>query len=262
MADTETFKPGAEYVLELVLTPNHHYWFADDFNVIVNGLSGDRYTYSVFDYGYDPTQPDKRIVWMRFQMPDAFTDVANESDFWYRPVYWGAAECITTGYDDGSFRPWNNCNRAQIITFLWRLAGAPMQYANNKPIFSDVDGDNRFYPAIMWGAATGIIGGYSDGTFRPWNDCNRMQIATFLYRYAKYENGGADVLPDAAYNANVGHLSDLPSGEEFRRAIVWADWMAIANGYSDGTFRPMNICNRAQAMTFLWRYDRTAGMAG
>ena len=80
--------------------------------------------------------------------------------------------------------------------------------------------------------------------------------------YAKYENGGADVLPDAAYNANVGHFSDLPSGEEFRRAIVWADWMAIANGYSDGTFRPMNICNRAQAMTFLWRYDRTAGMAG
>ena len=58
-----------------------------------------------------------------------------------------------------------------------------MTYANTKSPFSDVDGTNQFYPAIMWGYKTGIIQGYEDGTFRPWNTCNRAAAVTFIYRY-------------------------------------------------------------------------------
>ncbi|MBQ1515433.1 MAG: S-layer homology domain-containing protein [Lachnospiraceae bacterium] len=273
MSSSEAFRPGGLYQLELVMTPDEGYWFTDVGNLAltIENIDSRRFNYS--DRAYNdvypsgPLRPDRRVVFVTFRMPGAFTDVANESDFWYRPVYWGASEEITTGWADNTFRPWNTCNRASIITFLWRLAGSPMQHANDRPVFGDVDGsiDNgstEFYPAIMWGYGEGIISGYSDGTFRPWNTCNRMQIATFLYRFAKLRNGGADVLPETTYQANVGSFSDLPSGEEFRRAIVWAAWMGITTGYSDGTFRPMNPCNRAQAMTFLYRYDRYSDMVG
>ncbi len=252
---TETFLPGHTYRLEVYLIPDTGYYFAvpADMTVDVDYISAERYTCKIYN---DSQIASRRVLYLGFEMPDAFSDVTTESDFWYRPVYWGAAEGITTGWDDGTFRPWNNCNRAQIITFLWRLAGSPLNHANDKPVFSDVDGTlpNDFYPAIMWGYAEGIIKGYSDGTFRPWVECNRMQIATFLYRYARLQNGGLDVISDAAYAANVGRFSDLPSGDEFRRAVVWAVWFGVTTGYSDGTFRPMNICNRAQAMTFLQRW--------
>ncbi|MBQ1516206.1 MAG: S-layer homology domain-containing protein, partial [Lachnospiraceae bacterium] len=199
MSSSETFRPGGRYQLELVMTPDEGYWFTSVgyLGLTIGNIDSGRYTH--YDQEYNsvyptaPSRPDKRVVFVTFQMPGAFTDVANESDFWYRPVYWGASEGITAGWSDNTFRPWNTCNRASIITFLWRLAGSPMQHANDKPVFSDVDGgidngETQFYPAIMWGVGEGIISGYSDGTFRPWNTCNRMQIATFLYRFAIQQN--------------------------------------------------------------------------
>ena len=35
--------------------------------------------------------------------------------------------------------------------------------------------------------------------------------------------------------------------------IYWAVDRGIVSGYDDNTFRPMNYCNRAAAVTFLWR---------
>jgi hypothetical protein len=38
-------------------------------------------------------------------------------------VDWLASSGITTGYDDGTFRPAGTLNRGQVATFLHRLAG-------------------------------------------------------------------------------------------------------------------------------------------
>lgn len=51
-----------------------------------------------------------------------FSDVLNEDDFWFYPVYWGATNKIVYGYSDGTFRPANQCTRAQMVTFIWRIA--------------------------------------------------------------------------------------------------------------------------------------------
>ena len=47
-------------------------------------------------------------------------------------------------------------------------------------------GNSDFDNAIRWAASYGIVTGWSDGTFRPWNPCNRLAAVTFLYRYAQY----------------------------------------------------------------------------
>lgn len=49
----------------------------------------------------------------------AFPDV-RPSDFYYKAVLWAAERGITAGMDGGYFRPGYICNRAQIVTFLYR----------------------------------------------------------------------------------------------------------------------------------------------
>ena len=55
---------------------------------------------------------------------EGFTDVT-ESDFFYEPVMWAVEEGITNGISETAFGPYALCNRAQIVTFLWRANGSP-----------------------------------------------------------------------------------------------------------------------------------------
>jgi hypothetical protein len=49
------------------------------------------------------------------------------------------------------------------------------------PTFSDVARGSTFYEYIETAVARGILGGYSDGTFRPANNATRGQISKILY---------------------------------------------------------------------------------
>ena len=61
---------------------------------------------------------------MAQQGQTGFTDV-EESAFFYEPVLWAVEEGITNGMTDTTFGPFELCNRAHIITFLWRANGSP-----------------------------------------------------------------------------------------------------------------------------------------
>ncbi len=176
-----------------------------------------------------------------------FTDVTDESLFYYDAVYWAAENGIVTGWaeSDGTytFRPTNSCNRAAVVTFLWRLKGCP-EPEGDYP-FSDPTGNEDFDKAITWACEQGITTGYDDGTFRPWNTCNRAAIVTFLWRYAGE--------PDAVEGYEAA-FSDMTSNENFNKAITWAASYGITTGYDDGTFRPWNSCMRLAIVSFLYRY--------
>lgn len=170
-----------------------------------------------------------------------FKDVTNPGDFFYEPIYWAVSQGITTGYSDNTFRPYNNCNRAAVVTFLWRLAGKPDYGISDA--FSDMTGNDDFDHAITWASQMGITTGYEDGTFRPWTTCNRAAIVTFLWRYA------GRPIP-----SQMAAFSDLTGNSDFDQAISWAAENDITTGYDDGTFRPWNQCLRLAIVTFLYRY--------
>ena len=110
-----------------------------------------------------------------------FSDLTGNPDF-DTAISWAAEKGITTGFNDNTFRPWNICNRAAIVTFLWRYAGRPEPgYAAT---FKDMTGNDEFDRAISWAAQKGITTGWDDGTFRPWNQCLRLAVVSFLYRFA------------------------------------------------------------------------------
>ena len=57
---------------------------------------------------------------MAEQNATGFTDVA-ETEFFYTPVLWAVEEGITNGMTETTFGPYQTCNRAQIVTFLYRM---------------------------------------------------------------------------------------------------------------------------------------------
>ncbi len=108
---------------------------------------------------------------------DVYSDGALEP--YYKAILWAAESGITSGYPDGSFRPYEVCTRAQFVTFLWRYEGEPVVDIDNP--FTDV-AQSPYYQAILWAYSTGVATGYDDGCFRPDRVCSRAEVITFIYR--------------------------------------------------------------------------------
>ena len=69
---------------------------------------------------------------------------------------------------------------------------------------------------------------------------------TFLHRYA------GTPAPASTNNPFV----DVPAGEWYTNAVLWAVEEGITNGYgSETTFAPNNVCTRGQIVTFLYRAE-------
>jgi len=174
-----------------------------------------------------------------------FTDVVNVNDFWFKPTYSLANKGVVKGYDNQTkFKPANNCTRAQMVTFLWRLSGCPVPKAKTCK-FSDVKASDYFYKAVIWGNENGIVEGYKDGTFGPQIVCMRKHAVTFMWRMAGK--------PKPSTKKNK--FSDVKMNDYFYMATLWAAEKNILAGYPDGTFKPNGKCLRRQMVTFLDKYN-------
>jgi hypothetical protein len=110
-----------------------------------------------------------------------FKDVEKGS-YYEKAVQWAVEEGITAGTSATTFSPDANCERGQIVTFLWRLAGKPHPASSEMP-FTDVKSGDYFCKAVQWAVEEGITNGMSATSFAPAAQCTRGQIVTFLYRY-------------------------------------------------------------------------------
>lgn len=103
------------------------------------------------------------------------------SDYFYKAVLWAMENGITSGVDIAEFGPDEVCTRAQIVTFLWRLAGQPEPTVKTTS-FEDVAADAYYYKAVLWANENNITAGVSKTEFAPDKPCTRGQVVTFLYR--------------------------------------------------------------------------------
>ena len=109
-----------------------------------------------------------------------FVDV-KPGDFYYKPVLWALENGITSGMDATHFGPTSYCNRAQVVTFLYRTMGNPDVAVSTNP-FADVAAGSFYEKPVLWAVENGITNGLSATSFGPNSICNRAQIVTFLYR--------------------------------------------------------------------------------
>ena len=169
-----------------------------------------------------------------------FTDVP-EGSFYIDPVLWAVEKGITNGATATTFNPNGQCQRAQVVTFLWRAAGSPEPTSTNNP-FTDVKESDFYYKAVLWAVEKGITNGLTATEFGPFALCNRAQVVTFLWR----------AMGQPGSNAEVSFIDVLP-GQFYSTAVAWAVEKGITNGISATEFGVGGICNRAQVVTFLYR---------
>jgi photosystem II stability/assembly factor-like uncharacterized protein len=167
------------------------------------------------------------------QCDASFSDV-RPGDYFYEGVRYLYCGGAISGYQDGTFRPYDNATRGQlakIITLAEQWALEVPQDAH----FSDVPAGSTFYPFVETAYSHGVIGGYEDGTFRPNNNVTRGQIAKII------------VLARGWQPVNAGEdFSDVPAGSTFHPFVEAAYAHGILSGYEDGTFRPGNNATRGQ----------------
>ncbi len=169
-----------------------------------------------------------------------FTDVP-ENEFYFEPVMWALEKGITTGATATTFDPNGQLLRAQFVTFLWRAAGEPEPTTTVNP-FTDVKETDFFYKAVLWAVEEGITTGATESTFNPMGVTNRAQAVTFLWRYLGE--------PEATASNS---FKDVVAGMWYEAPINWAVENGVTNGMGDGSFGINGNCNRAHAVTFMYR---------
>lgn len=99
-----------------------------------------------------------------------------ESAYFYEAFCWAWAAGLIT---DPGIDPHAPCSRADVVTYLWKLAGSPTSISS---AFADVSADASYAQAVSWAVRQGITQGVTATQFQPTAACNRGQIVTFLYR--------------------------------------------------------------------------------
>ena len=108
-----------------------------------------------------------------------FSDVPTTHPF-YKEIAWLKATGITTGWEDGTFRPEDSINREAMAAFFYRAAGSPE--VRQKATFTDVSG-NPFAKEISWFQFSKLSTGWPDSTFRPHDSVKRDAMAAYMMRY-------------------------------------------------------------------------------
>ena len=114
--------------------------------------------------------------------------------------------------------------------------------------FTDVSWDHWAYTAIKRMYTRNLMVGVDDKTFAPDLTLTRAMLAVILYARAG----------EPAVTAE-NKFSDVPTGQWYTNAVIWAAENGIVAGCGDGTFRPDAAVTRAQAAVMLCGFAAFSG---
>lgn len=223
---------------------------AFDYKPVLNPESG----YSIF--AGDNCTKAKRIASPSYNEPfmwitpksnavNKFKDVKENS--WYgTSVLWAVAHGITAGTGDGTtFSPTAICDRAQMVTFLWNLAGKPEPISAFSDLpFKDVQNGKYYTKSLIWAYENGITSGTTATTFAPTKQLTRAEVVTFLWNFCGNPEPSGPQNPFTDLKANW-----------YKNAVIWAAEYGITAGKTETTFAPNDLCTRAEIVSFLFRCD-------
>ena len=105
---------------------------------------------------------------------------------------------IVQGYPDGTFKPDNTINRVEFLKII--LEGTHVELDSNTPSgFSDIDESQWYSPYIRKAKSEGWIQGYSDGTFKPLNQVNKVEALKILGEVQGWDRLALGEVPEAPY---------------------------------------------------------------
>lgn len=201
-------------------------------------------------YFFMPDQEVTVSAIFAYDYPDMpFIDV-NPNSWYYSAIEFVYNKGIMNGVTASSFNPDGTITRGMIVTMLWRMAGEPSAVSAG---FADVAADSYYAKAIAWAANNGIIEGYSASSFGPNDAITREQLATVLYRYAKY----------LGYTTTGSSLSGYYDASRVsswaKDAMGWAVKNGVVTGLSSTWLNPNGTASRAEAAQMFMNFYEFLG---
>ncbi len=146
-----------------------------------------------------------------------------------------------------------NCITVALATVLTVSAAAgftcfPVSASEGKNqagiSFQDVNKSDWYYEVVNYVSSKGIMTGMTETLFGPSMELKRAHVATLIYRM---ENS-----PNVVYKEK---FADVPQGEFYSDAVIWANENGIIHGYTDtGLFDPGRNISREELAVILYRY--------
>src|SRR5262249_38427137 len=106
----------------------------------------------------------------------SFSDV-HPTDYFYTPVRYLYCHGVISGYADGTYRPYANTTRAQMVKIVILGFHKPIHTPASGYTFADVPPTFPFFAVIETAAADGIVSGYGCGG--PGEPCDPLQRPYF-----------------------------------------------------------------------------------
>ena len=118
-------------------------------------------------------------------------------------------------------------------------------------VFADVPEDSWYADAVAWAVEKGITSGTDETHFSPAAPCTRAQLVTFLWRAAGEPE---PVGPEPPF-------TDITGGSYYEKVVCWASETGVTSGVDATHFAPDDTVNRAQTVTFLYRFAKAEAEA-
>ena len=185
--------------------------------------------------------PDEYVTVSAWFAPEAsalpFADVSY-TNWYYDAVKFVYDKGIMDGVSYYRFAPDATITRGMVVTMLWRMAGEPYESSAG---FTDVASGRYYSTAVAWAAKNGIVEGMTSSTFAPDQAITREQLASILYRYARW-------LGFSGYGSDISGYTDAGKVSDYAYdAMCWAVKTGVVTGTSAKVLDPQGTATRAAA---------------
>ncbi|QQR84236.1 S-layer homology domain-containing protein [Candidatus Peregrinibacteria bacterium] len=113
----------------------------------------------------------------------SFKDVGTSHPH-YEAINFVQSEGIVKGYENGTYKPDRNVNRVELVKIIVEAVYEQKEIdgcnVDMLEAFTDVDRSAWYAPYLCMARKKGLIEGYSNGTFKPGNEINFVEMAKIL----------------------------------------------------------------------------------
>lgn len=151
---------------------------------------------------------------------------------------------IIEGYSDGTFKPENPVNRAEILKMLLLGLGYKVPGDYKTVPFTDLSSGVWYLPYVNYAVQLGIVKGYDDGTYRPASSMNRVEfLKVLLITYGLNLN---DYPVTSLY-------PDTDKKAWYAPYVQYSKDQGLMDTDLNGNFNPANPVTRAEVAETIYR---------
>lgn len=247
--DTARAKSEAEHVLRLVRGHNLSYpvYFDMEDNSTLNSdlaAIAETFCTTVSNAGY-PVGVYANLYWWNTYLTDA------RFSQWYRWVAQYNSSCDYAG----NYSIWQYSSKGSVPGISGEvdmnyLIGYPKDHGEGGYAgpYTDIIGNEWFLSSVEFVTEAGVMDGLSEDRFGAYENLTRGQLVTSLWQMAGE--------PAIEYTQK---FPDVPDGESYTQAVLWASQNGIVGGYSNGYFGPNDNITREQLAKVTYAYAEYKG---